>query len=132
VELTNTRRRWSGVWITTSARILRSLIVPGRPRQVWNEPARAGNLPSFILRRYRFDAEVGGVLAGESVGVACLEQQTPIPGDSFHGPPLVGAMVALRRLLEPIGNIPPAEFEAIYSGREDPSHTSGLNQPSLR
>jgi hypothetical protein len=38
VELTNTRRRWSGVWITTSARILRSLIVPGRPTPVWDEP----------------------------------------------------------------------------------------------
>jgi hypothetical protein len=68
VELTNTRRRWSGVWITTSARILRSLIVPGRPTPVWDEPARAGDPPSFILRRFRFDAEVGGVLAGEDVG----------------------------------------------------------------
>jgi putative transposase len=37
-----------------------------------------------------------------------------------------------RRLLEPIGHIPPAEFEAAYHRREDPSHTAGLKQPSLR
>jgi putative transposase len=28
-----------------------------------------------------------------------------------------------RRLLEPIGQVPPAEFEAVYWTREDPSHT---------
>jgi putative transposase len=37
-----------------------------------------------------------------------------------------------RRLLEPIGHIPPAEFEATYHRREDLSHTAGLKQPSLR
>jgi putative transposase len=36
-----------------------------------------------------------------------------------------------RRLLEPIGHIPPAEFEAAYHRREDPSRTSGLKDPSL-
>jgi putative transposase len=37
-----------------------------------------------------------------------------------------------RRLLEPIGHVPPAEFEAAYHQREDPSRTVGLKQPSLR
>ena len=37
-----------------------------------------------------------------------------------------------RRLLEPIGHVPPAEFEAAYHQREDPSRTDGLKQPSLR
>jgi putative transposase len=37
-----------------------------------------------------------------------------------------------RRLLEPIGNIPPAELEAAYHQGEDPSRASGLKQPSLR
>jgi transposase InsO family protein len=34
------------------------------------------------------------------------------------------------RLLEPIGHVPPAEFEAAYHHREDPSHTDGLKDPS--
>ena len=37
-----------------------------------------------------------------------------------------------RRLLEPIGHIPPAEFEAAYHQREDLSRTAGLKDPSLR
>jgi putative transposase len=37
-----------------------------------------------------------------------------------------------RRLLEPIGHIPPAEFEAAYHQREDPSPIAGLKDPSLR
>jgi putative transposase len=37
-----------------------------------------------------------------------------------------------RRLLEPIGHIPPAEFEAAYHRREDPSRTAGLKDPSLQ
>jgi putative transposase len=37
-----------------------------------------------------------------------------------------------RRLLEPIGHVPPAEFEAAYHRREDPSPTVGLKDPSLR
>jgi putative transposase len=37
-----------------------------------------------------------------------------------------------RRLLEPIGNVPPAEFEAAYQRREDLSRTSALKDPSLR
>ena len=37
-----------------------------------------------------------------------------------------------RRLLEPIGHVPPAEFEAAYQRREDPSRTAGLKHPSLR
>ena len=37
-----------------------------------------------------------------------------------------------RRLLEPIGHVPPAEFEAAYHRREDPSRTTGLKDPSLR
>jgi transposase InsO family protein len=37
-----------------------------------------------------------------------------------------------RRLLEPIGHIPPAEFEATYHRRETPSSIDGLKQPSLR
>jgi putative transposase len=37
-----------------------------------------------------------------------------------------------RRLLEPIGHVPPAEFEAAYHRREDPSRTPELKDPSLR
>jgi putative transposase len=37
-----------------------------------------------------------------------------------------------RRLLAPIGYVPPAEFEAAYHRREDPSRTAGLKDPSLR
>jgi putative transposase len=37
-----------------------------------------------------------------------------------------------RRLLEPIGHVPPAEFEAAYHRREDPRHPAGLKDPSLR
>jgi putative transposase len=37
-----------------------------------------------------------------------------------------------RRLLEPIGHIPPAEFEAAFRGEEAPSRTAGLKDPSLR
>jgi len=38
-----------------------------------------------------------------------------------------------RRLLEPIGNIPPAEFEAMYAqSQESPTAEVGLSQPSLR
>jgi transposase InsO family protein len=37
-----------------------------------------------------------------------------------------------RRLLEPIGHIPPAEFEAAYWTREPPSSIDGLKQSSLR
>ena len=37
-----------------------------------------------------------------------------------------------RRLLEPIGHVPPAEFEAAFRGEEDPSRTTGLKDSSLR
>jgi putative transposase len=37
-----------------------------------------------------------------------------------------------RRLLEPIGHIPPAEFEAVFRGEEAPSRTDRLKDPSLR
>ena len=37
-----------------------------------------------------------------------------------------------RRLLEPIGYVPPAEFEAAYHRREDSTHAAGLKDPSLR
>jgi putative transposase len=37
-----------------------------------------------------------------------------------------------RRLLEPIGHIPPAEFEAAHRPREDPSRTAEPKDPSLR
>ena len=37
-----------------------------------------------------------------------------------------------RRLLEPIDNIPPAEFEADYWRKEGQEETEGLKQPSLR
>jgi putative transposase len=37
-----------------------------------------------------------------------------------------------RRLLQPIGNVPPADLEAAYHRREDPSRTGGPNEPSLR
>jgi putative transposase len=36
-----------------------------------------------------------------------------------------------RRLLEPIGQVPPAEFEATYDRREAPSYTAGLKDPNL-
>jgi hypothetical protein len=34
--------------------------------------------------------------------------------------------------LEPIGHVPPAEFEAAFRGEEAPSRTAGLKDPSLR
>jgi transposase InsO family protein len=37
-----------------------------------------------------------------------------------------------RRLLEPIGYVPPAEFEAAYQRQEDPGSIDGLKHPSLR
>jgi putative transposase len=37
-----------------------------------------------------------------------------------------------RRLLEPIGHIPPAEFETAHYQREMPHHTAGLKKPGLR
>jgi putative transposase len=37
-----------------------------------------------------------------------------------------------RRLLEPIGHVPPAEFEATHHQREDPSRTAALKNSSLR
>jgi putative transposase len=37
-----------------------------------------------------------------------------------------------RRLLEPIGHLPPAEFEAAYWRTEAPGSSNGLKQPSLR
>jgi putative transposase len=37
-----------------------------------------------------------------------------------------------RRLLEPIGYVPPAEFEAAVQRQEDPSYSARLKQPSLR
>jgi putative transposase len=37
-----------------------------------------------------------------------------------------------RRLLEPIGHVPPAEFEAAHHRKEDPSRTAALKDPSLR
>jgi putative transposase len=37
-----------------------------------------------------------------------------------------------RRLLEPIGHIPPAEFEAAFHRKEDPSDPARPKQPSLR
>jgi transposase InsO family protein len=37
-----------------------------------------------------------------------------------------------RRLLEPIGSVPPAEFEATFLGKEDPSDPVRLKHPSLR
>ena len=37
-----------------------------------------------------------------------------------------------RRLLEPTGYVPPAEFEAAYWRREAPVSIKGLKQPSLR
>jgi len=36
-----------------------------------------------------------------------------------------------RRLLEPIGNVPPAEKEADYYRHNSPAETAGLNEPSL-
>jgi putative transposase len=37
-----------------------------------------------------------------------------------------------RRLLEPIGYVPPAEFEAAFQRQEDPSYPVRLKEPSLR
>jgi putative transposase len=37
-----------------------------------------------------------------------------------------------RRLLEPIGHVPPAEFEDAYYRKEDPNYTARLKEPSLR
>ncbi len=37
-----------------------------------------------------------------------------------------------RRLLEPIGHVPPAEFEATYWRRHSSNSIDGLKQPSLR
>jgi putative transposase len=37
-----------------------------------------------------------------------------------------------RRLLEPIGHVPPAEFEATYRRKQTPGSIDGLKQPSLR
>lgn len=37
-----------------------------------------------------------------------------------------------RRLLEPIGYVPPVEFEAAFHRQEDPSYPARLKQPSLR
>jgi putative transposase len=37
-----------------------------------------------------------------------------------------------HRLLEPIGYLPPAEFEAAFQREEDPRHPARLKQPSLR
>jgi putative transposase len=37
-----------------------------------------------------------------------------------------------RRLLEPIGDIPPAELEAQFHRREDPNYPDRLNEPSLQ
>jgi putative transposase len=37
-----------------------------------------------------------------------------------------------RRLLEPIGYVPPAEFEAAFQRQEDPSYPARLKHPSLR
>jgi putative transposase len=37
-----------------------------------------------------------------------------------------------RRLLEPIGHVPPAEFEAAYDRREAPSRTAALMDSNLQ
>ncbi len=37
-----------------------------------------------------------------------------------------------RRLLEPIGDVPPSEFEAAYYDKEDTEEAVGLRLPSLR
>jgi putative transposase len=37
-----------------------------------------------------------------------------------------------RRLLEPIGHLPPAEFEAAFQREEDPNYPARLKQPSPR
>jgi putative transposase len=37
-----------------------------------------------------------------------------------------------RRLLEPIGYVPPAEFEEAYRRGHDPSYPDGPTEPSLR
>ena len=36
-----------------------------------------------------------------------------------------------RRLPEPIGYLPPAEFEAVFRGQEDPNYPVRLKEPSL-
>jgi putative transposase len=38
----------------------------------------------------------------------------------------------IRRLLEPIGHVPPAEFEATYWRKQRPDSIDGLKQPSLQ
>jgi putative transposase len=37
-----------------------------------------------------------------------------------------------RRLLEPIGYVPPAEYEAAFQRKEDPSYSARLKESSLR
>jgi putative transposase len=37
-----------------------------------------------------------------------------------------------RRLLEPIGHVPPAEFEAAFHRKEDPGYAARPKHPSLR
>jgi transposase InsO family protein len=37
-----------------------------------------------------------------------------------------------RRVLEPIGHVPPVEFEDAYHRKEDHSYAAGLKEPSLR
>jgi transposase InsO family protein len=37
-----------------------------------------------------------------------------------------------RRILEPIGDIPPAEYEDSYYRQNSPAETTGLKQNSLR
>ena len=37
-----------------------------------------------------------------------------------------------RRILEPLGDIPPAEYEATYYRQTSPADQAGLKQPSLR
>jgi transposase InsO family protein len=37
-----------------------------------------------------------------------------------------------RRLMEPIGHVPPAEFEAAWHREEDPSYSPLLTTTSLR
>ncbi len=47
-------------------------------------------------------------------------------------PPCLQEIQDLTRLLEPIGDVPPAEFEAAYYRKEDPNYTDRLSDPSLR
>jgi hypothetical protein len=37
-----------------------------------------------------------------------------------------------RQLLEPIGDVPPVEFEATYYAKEEIEEAEGLRDPSLR